>query len=110
MNQIACVGGGYWGVNLIRNFHELGALSSICELDPARQDQLRSSYPDVEIVTNIDQILSNGRSDGLAIATPAETHGAIVRDALLAGKDVFVEKPLCLTAAEGEKLVGLAAE
>ena len=110
MGQIACIGGGYWGVNLIRNFHELGMLSAICEVDPAKQEHLTASYPDVEITTNIDQIFSNERIRALAIATPAETHGAIVREALLAGKDVFVEKPLCLTAAEGEKLVALAAE
>lgn len=109
-NKIACIGGGYWGKNLIRNFHDLGALSWVCEVDANTRDTLRSAYPSVNFTDKIEQVLCNPDIAGVAIATPAETHGELVRRALLAGKDVFVEKPLCLSVEEGKKLVALASE
>jgi UDP-2-acetamido-3-amino-2,3-dideoxy-glucuronate N-acetyltransferase len=58
----------------------------------------------------VDQVFADEQVSGVAIATPAETHGDLVRRALLAGKDVLVEKPLCLSIGEGQTLVALAAE
>src|SRR6266498_4356450 len=92
--QIACIGAGYWGKNLIRNFNDLGALSWVCEVDADRQGQLRAIYPGVKFTDKIDQVLCDPDTSGVAVATPAATHGEIVRQALLADKDVFVEKPL----------------
>jgi len=109
-NKIACIGGGYWGKNLIRNFSDLGALSWVCEVDANTRDQLRSKYPTISFTDKVDQVLSNPDIAGVAIATPAVTHGELVRRALAAGKDVFVEKPLCLSVNEGNQLVALAAE
>ena len=109
-NEVACIGGGYWGKNLIRNFNDLGALSWVCEVDVNTRDQLRSKYPTIRFTDNVDQVLSNVDITGVAIATPAATHGELVRRALAAGKDVFVEKPLCLSVNEGNQLVALAAE
>jgi len=108
--QIACVGSGYWGKNLVRNFHNLGVLSHICELAPDRRREMETAYPDCNVTDSFDSILEDGQIAGVAIATPAETHGDLVRQSLLAGKDVFVEKPLCLSVAEGKQLVTLASE
>ena len=108
--QIACIGAGYWGQNLVRNFHDLGVLSWICEAEPGRRAQLSTAYPGVQIAASIDQLLADPNVHGVAIATPAETHGDIVRQVLLAGKDVLVEKPLALSVAVGQELVALAAE
>ncbi len=108
--KIACVGAGYWGQNLIRNFYELKALGLICDADPARLKEFRALYRGVAVAESIDAALEDARVSGVAIATPAETHAAMVRRALCAGKDVFVEKPLCLSALEGAKLIELAAE
>jgi UDP-2-acetamido-3-amino-2,3-dideoxy-glucuronate N-acetyltransferase len=108
--KIGCIGAGYWGKNLVRNFHDLGALAWICDSDSGRRTQLASSYPKVKLTGLVDELLADPDVAGVAIATPAETHGDVVRRALLAGKDVFVEKPLCLAAEEGQKLVALAAE
>lgn len=108
--QIACIGAGYWGQNLVRNFHDLGVLSWICEADPDRRVQLSTAYPGVQITASIEQLLADPNVRGVAIATPAETHGDIVRQVLLAGKDVLVEKPLALSVAVGQELVSLAAE
>ncbi len=107
--RIACIGAGYWGRNLLRNFHALGALARICEVDGSRHALLSAEYPEVEITSSLSAILEDSEIQGVAIATPAESHGELVRRALLAGKDVFVEKPLCLSVAQGEELVELAA-
>ncbi len=108
--RIACIGAGYWGRNLIRNFDDLGVLSMIAESDRDKHPQLAGMYPGVRLSASADEALANPDIAGVAIATPAETHGDLVRRALLAGKDVFVEKPLCLSAAEGRELVALASE
>ena len=108
--KIACIGAGYWGKNLVRNFSNLGVLSWICDTSHERLTQLSAEYPSASYADSLDKILADPEVAGVAIATPAETHGQCVRQALLAGKDVFVEKPLCLTVEEGQELVALASE
>lgn len=108
--KVACIGAGYWGKNLVRNFNDLGVLAWVSEADPERRVQLAKEYPSVKITASVDEVLNDPNVQGVAIATPAETHGELVRRALLAGKDVMVEKPLCLTLNEGQKLVSMAAE
>lgn len=106
---VAVIGAGYWGQNLVRSFHDTKALAAICERDEARLRMLATKYPDCRIFTSdYGKILTDPTIEAVAIATPAETHAALVREALLAGKDVFVEKPLCLTAADGQDMVALA--
>lgn len=101
---IAVIGCGYWGKNLVRNFHQLGALAAVCETTDVGRATAAQIAPEVPIVADLDAI----EAPAVAIATPAETHYDLVRRALAAGKDVFVEKPLALTYAEGERLVELA--
>lgn len=108
--RVACIGAGYWGRNLVRNFHALGNLCCICESDLTRQADLAPEYPGVALTDEPESVLADPAVDAVVIATPAATHGALVRRALMAGKDVFVEKPLCLSADEGERLVRLAEE
>jgi UDP-2-acetamido-3-amino-2,3-dideoxy-glucuronate N-acetyltransferase len=108
--NVACIGAGYWGRNLVRNFAGLGVLHTICEADNAVRDAMAAAYPDVRVVAHAGEVWSDESIGAVAIATPAETHGALVRAALLAGKDVLVEKPLCLSADEGDALVQLAEE
>src|SRR5262245_39709911 len=100
--NIACIGGGYWGKNLIRNLYELGALSVICEVDLETRERLRAAYTNVNFTDSVDRIFCDPNICGVVIATPAATHGELVRQALLADKDVFVEKPLCLSVEEGK--------
>jgi UDP-2-acetamido-3-amino-2,3-dideoxy-glucuronate N-acetyltransferase len=108
--RVAVVGSGYWGKNLVRNFHEIGALACVCESDDERLAQIRQQYPGVRGVTSFAEVMSDRSIDAVAISTPAESHGDLVREALLAGKDVFVEKPLCLSLKTGDELVRLARE
>src|SRR5436309_2984530 len=100
--RIACIGAGYWGKNLVRNFADLGVLSWICEQDSDRVEQLKLEYPNASVTGDLDHVLSDPDTAGVAIATPAETHANLARRALLAGKHVLVEKPLCLSASEGQ--------
>ncbi|MGQ0810061.1 MAG: Gfo/Idh/MocA family oxidoreductase [Nitrospiraceae bacterium] len=106
--QVAVVGAGYWGKNLVRNFHDLGALAAICESDPERLQVFKQQYPSVQILNAYSEVLRDATIRAVAVATPAESHADAVREALLADKDVFVEKPLCLSVRTGEELVALA--
>ena len=110
IKNIACIGGGYWGKNLVRNLHDLGVLSLICEVDAHTREQLRAGHTDVNFTDRVDHVFCDPDIAGVVIATPASTHGELVRQALLADKDVFVEKPLCLSVEEGKSLVALASE
>jgi UDP-2-acetamido-3-amino-2,3-dideoxy-glucuronate N-acetyltransferase len=108
--NIAVVGCGYWGENLVRNFAELGVLHTICDVDDSGLAELKSLYPRVSIETDYQQVLRNAEIEGVAIATPSMFHYSLAREALLDGKDAFVEKPLALGVEEGRELVELAAE
>lgn len=107
---VAVVGTGYWGKNLVRNFYELEALSAICDQNDSSLQAIAGNYPCPKVTNSYGEVLADSGIQGVVIATPAETHAAMVREALLAGKDVFVEKPLCLSVEEGRALVNLAQE
>ncbi len=104
-HKIAVIGSGYWGRNLVRNFYELGVLACVCDRSPESLNAIKNQFPEVEISSSFEQVLANEKIDAVAIATPAEMHYPMVCKALSAGKDVFVEKPLCLTADYGVDLV-----
>jgi UDP-2-acetamido-3-amino-2,3-dideoxy-glucuronate N-acetyltransferase len=107
--NIAVIGNGYWGRNLVRNFAELGALGAICDESPVAEASAREKYPDVSFHSAYADVLADANVQAVALATPAVTHYALARQALEAGKDVFVEKPLALAVSEGAALVDLAA-
>lgn len=108
VSHVAVVGAGYWGKNLIRNFHDLNALGAVCDSDSERLHLFKQQYPSAKMYSAYSDVLRDPMILAVAIATPAEAHADAVREALLAGKDVFVEKPLCLSVEEGEGLVALA--
>ena len=112
LQRLAAVGLGYWGPNLARNLDELeGAeLAWICDRDEARLERYGARFPDARKTTNYDDVLADPELDAVAVATPVVTHFELAREALLAGKHVFVEKPLALSSALGEQLVALAEE
>ncbi len=111
MNRnIAVVGGGYWGRNLVRNFAQLGALHTICDADRRVLASLAASYPGVNTESEYTQLLQNEEIRGIVIAAPAVLHYSMAKQALLAGKDTFVEKPLALKIEDGKELVELAKQ
>jgi UDP-2-acetamido-3-amino-2,3-dideoxy-glucuronate N-acetyltransferase len=106
--RVAVVGSGYWGKNLVRNFAQLQALAAVCDNDEDTLRPFGEQYPDCRTLNSYDKVLQDRTIDAVAISTPAETHGELVKEALLAGKDVFVEKPLSLSTAVAQELVSLA--
>ncbi|MFZ5765141.1 MAG: Gfo/Idh/MocA family oxidoreductase [Thermodesulfobacteriota bacterium] len=108
--SVAVIGTGYWGKNLVRNFDALGALHTICEKNPDTLQIFAGLYPAARTVSAYSEVLATPEIQAVAIATPAPTHALLAREAILAGKDVYVEKPLCLSEQEGRELVDLARE
>ena len=106
--NIAVVGSGYWGKNLVRNFHQIGALKLICDKNEETVQQFNEQYPGVDTSTHFEDIINRSDLHAVAIATPAETHFELATQCLDAGKHTFIEKPLALTEQQGLKLVQLA--
>lgn len=110
MINVAVVGCGYWGPNLIRNLSNTpGArLSAICDLDTAKLAKFSLQYKDVFLTTDYLGLLKRPDVDAVAIATPVSSHYQLARLALEAGKHVLVEKPITSNVAHAEELVLLA--
>lgn len=103
--QIAVVGCGNWGKNLIRVYHELGALKGVCDADPTKVAHFQTTLgiPGYDY----DSLLASD-IDAVAIATPSVTHFDLARRALLAKKHVFIEKPITHHPEQVEQLQQLA--
>jgi UDP-2-acetamido-3-amino-2,3-dideoxy-glucuronate N-acetyltransferase len=108
--SVAVVGAGYWGKNLVRNFHQLDSLKLICDKNESLLADFRNQYSEVETCLAISEVMKRKDIEGVIISTPAETHFNLTREALLAGKNVLVEKPLVLHEKEALELIELAAE
>ncbi len=106
---VAVIGSGYWGKNLVRNYHQLGALKLICDRNDTTLGQFQQEYPGIETCQAITDFISRDDIDAVVIATPAETHYGIACEALLARKHVYVEKPLVLDEKEGTELISIAS-
>ncbi len=107
--RVAVVGCGYWGRNLVRNFHALGALAVVVDATPAGRKLAAELAPGVDVVAELEAVLARPDVDGMALATPAATHAALGIRVLDAGKDLFVEKPMAMDVASGRVLVARAA-
>lgn len=105
---VGVIGAGYWGKNLVRNFHALDALQIVCDADETTVDRVHKEYA-VEVTRDIDAVLADSRVNAVVIAAPAAQHYDLAMRALRAGKHVFVEKPLALRVEEGKEIVNLAA-
>lgn len=112
IDGIGVVGLGYWGPNWVRNLHQLGQARRVvaCDLDAKRRDHVRGLYAGVEGSSSLDELLNDREIEGLVIATPVSTHFPLAKKALLAGKNVLVEKPLAMSSAEACELVQIARD
>ncbi len=110
VRDLALIGAGYWGKNLARNFNALGVLHTICDQTPSTLANYETGYADVRKTTQLGEVLADLTITKVAIAAPAVLHYQIVKAALQAGKDVLVEKPLCLDTRQGEELVAQAEQ
>jgi hypothetical protein len=106
---IAVAGCGYWGKNLVRNFAELGVLRAVCDENIETLQAFQKQYG-VDGFTQYHQLLDRSDIGAVVIATPAETHADLVKQALGAEKDVFVEKPLALTLKDAFEIRSIATK
>lgn len=110
MVNVAVVGCGYWGPNLIRNFRSLPEcrVKTICDAKPERLDYLRQIYPDVQTTTEYSRIVIDPAIDAVALATPVHTHYLLASQSLEAGKHTFIEKPMADSSKHCIDLIDLA--
>ena len=106
--KIGLIGAGAWGKHHLRVWSELGALGKVCEVKEDILTNLKQQYPEISFTSLLHELTMDPEIGGVVIATPAETHFRLAKECLLAGKDVFVEKPLALNVDEGKQLVALA--
>jgi UDP-2-acetamido-3-amino-2,3-dideoxy-glucuronate N-acetyltransferase len=104
--RVAVVGCGYWGKNLVRNFAGLGALEALVDSDRPTIEGMIAAFGGRAL--SFEEAIADAKVDGVAIAAPAILHYRLAKEALHAGKHVFVEKPLSLDLAEAEELCDLA--
>ena len=110
MKDIAVIGAGYWGQNLVRNVSDLGRLAVVCDVSERTRDRIAMAFPSVRVTDDLDTILSDSRIRGVMIAVPSRVHAQVAHRCLSAGKHVYVEKPITLDVAEAEELCNLAEE
>ena len=108
ISRIGVVGLNYWGPNLVRNFDGLAELAWLCDLDDAHLQPLAERYSHARATNDFAEMLADEALDAVVIATPVPTHYALAKQALAAGKHVFVEKPPAMRAVEMDELVRLA--
>jgi UDP-2-acetamido-3-amino-2,3-dideoxy-glucuronate N-acetyltransferase len=109
MLNVAQIGIGRWGKNLLRNHYQLGSLKLACDLDQNNIDSALQQYPDLKTTKNIDDVLNSPDIDAVVIATPASTHFTLGKKVLEAGKHVYIEKPIVLQQQDLQDLIDLAA-
>jgi len=109
--RIGVIGYGYWGPNIVRNFHSLdnSEVVLVADRNPKCESRLKKTFPAIGFTTDENQILTSPDIDVVAVVTPVWTHFELAKKALENGKHVFVEKPFTYSVAQGEELVELAA-
>jgi predicted dehydrogenase len=107
---VAVAGLGPWGANLARNFNELARLAWVCDASEERLAGAAARYPAARATSSFDELLADDGVEAVVVATPVPTHAELARRALAAGKHVFVEKPMAMSAGDAEELVALAEE
>jgi predicted dehydrogenase len=107
---VGIIGCGYWGPNLVRNLNALGdcTVRWLCDLRPQRLQHLSSLYSSLQTTGDFRKLLADKEVQAIVVATPVSTHFKLAKAALMAGKHVFVEKPLARSTAESAELVDLA--
>jgi predicted dehydrogenase len=108
--RVGVIGYGYWGPNIVRNFHgqEHSRVVMVCDKSANSIRRVRQSYPDMYVTGDADEILKATDIDAVAIVTPVCTHFDLAKAALENGKHIFVEKPFTCTSLQAEILIELA--
>lgn len=107
--NIAVVGFGYWGPNIVRNFNSIeeARVTVVCDKDQEALKRIQQSWPDIHVTTDYNEVLTSTDIDAVAVVTPVFTHYDLAKKALQNGKHVFVEKPFTSTVSQAEELTEL---
>src|SRR6267143_2263086 len=110
MIRIGVIGYGYWGPNIVRNFHthQCSEVALVCDQNAKTQERLKKAHPAIPFTTDAMEIVKSPSIDVVAVDTPVWTHFEIAKAALENGKHVFVEKPFTSSVAQAEELIELA--
>lgn len=109
-HNVAVIGCGLWGKNVVRNFYNLNALHTVCDLDAENRKNLRELYPDINLTDDANEVFNNPNINAVAVVTPSHTHYKLVKKAIESGKHVYVEKPISTVSAEAKDLDELATK
>jgi predicted dehydrogenase len=110
MINLAQIGVGDWGPNLLRNFYIMDdvIVKKVIDIDLGRIEYVKKNYKSIAVGTDIKKILEDDSIEAVIIATPAGLHYDMAKKILLSGKHCFVEKPLALKTSEAEELINIA--
>lgn len=108
--NVAVVGCGYWGPNLIRNFRSLpgSRLRTVCDVSQERLAYIKGLYSELEGTEDFDHLVNDEDIDAIAIATPVWTHFGLAKKSLCSGKHTFIEKPMASSVSQCKELIDLA--
>ena len=108
--RVGVIGYGYWGPNIVRNFHgqDRSRVAAVCDKSSKSLDRVRHAFPSMKTTTDCKELLTSPDIDVIAVVTPVWTHFELAKTALENGKHVFVEKPFTCTTAQAEELIELA--
>lgn len=110
--NVAVIGCGYWGSNLIRNFSQIEAANMyyVCDTQKSKVESIQKMYPTVKATMNFEDVIKRRDIDAVVIATPVASHSKLAKEALLYNKHVLVEKPMTASVREAEDLIRTAEE
>ena len=110
--NVAIIGIGYWGPNLVRNFIAQSEVKSLtaCDISASRLTQIKQKFPDIKLEKDTDKIFADTSIDAIVIATPIDTHFELAKKAIENNKHVWIEKPVSSCAAEVTLLMELSAK
>src|SRR5229473_1925749 len=111
MIKVGVIGYGYWGPNIVRNFHGQAhtRVEMLCDKNANALARAKRSYPAIEVTTDPFDILKSPNIDAVAVITPVWTHYELAKAALEHGKHVFVEKPFASSSEQASELIEIAA-
>ena len=109
MNKLGIIGVGNWGKNLVRDFSKISDIKKCTSRGNVQNIKwLKKNYPSIEYVSNQKEIFNDEEINAVIISTPIKTHYALVKQALLSKKHVFIEKPICSKLSDAKELIKIA--
>jgi predicted dehydrogenase len=110
MINVAQIGIGYWGPNLLRNLvaNKNCTVTTVVDLSQERRDYVKNQYPTVSVTDDAERVFKDTTIDAVVISTPVHTHFDLAMRALESGKHILVEKPLATSVSDVEEIEALA--